>query len=119
MNREQRRNMEKSGGALQYLNTHCTIAEAAQIARGVSEDVVADCNHQKSHLQVAVSLQIEILKDAVIRAGIMSEEEFFEMYMKKAEEFNKRQQEMASEYKNNNNPKMQMSIDDIEVTSEG
>ena len=73
MNREQRRNMSKKNeGALRYLQTPCTITEATQIARGVAEDVVAEYSQQNSPLQVAISLQVEILKEVVIRI-------FFEM----------------------------------------
>lgn len=128
MNRQQRRTMEKKGaqtqaGELRYLQTPCTIAEAAQIARGVAEDVMTDYNRQESHLKIAMSLQIEILKDIVISAGLITEEEFRAKYMQRAEEFNKMQQEAmlrASEESEESEdmPIMQMSTDEVEVTKE-
>lgn len=125
MNREQRRNMSKQNeGALRYLQTPCTITEATQIARGVAEDVVAEYSQQNSPLQVAISLQVEILKDVVIGAGLITEDQFREKYMEKAVEFNQRQKE-AFEAANteesdceDNSPKMDLKVSDIEVTKE-
>lgn len=124
MNREQRRNMSKNEGALRYLQTPCTITEATQIARGVAEDVVAEYSQQNSPLQVAISLQIEILKEVVIGAGLITEDQFREKYMEKAVEFNQRQKE-AFEAANpeesdceDNSPKMDLKVSDIEVTKE-
>lgn len=94
MNREQRRKAGINGDKLVskgQLNSPCTITEAVQIARGVAEDVITDYNHQQSHLQIAISLQIEILKDVVIKSGLITEEDFRRMYNEKAEEFNKMQ----------------------------
>ena len=125
MNREQRRNMiKKDEGALRYLQTPCTITEATQIARGVAEDVVAEYSQQNSPLQVAISLQVEILKEVVIGAGLITEDQFREKYMEKAVEFNQRQKE-AFEAANHeesdcedNSPKMDLKVSDIEVTKE-
>lgn len=125
MNREQRRNMiKKDEGALRYLQTPCTITEATQIARGVAEDVVAEYSQQNSPLQVAISLQVEILKEVVIGAGLITEDQFREKYMEKAVEFNQRQKE-AFEAANpeesdceDNSPKMDLKVSDIEVTKE-
>ena len=125
MNREQRRNMSKKDeGALRYLQTPCTITEATQIARGVAEDVVAEYSQQNSPLQVAISLQVEILKEVVIGAGLITEDQFREKYMEKAVEFNQRQKE-AFEAANpeesdceDNSPKMDLKVSDIEVTKE-
>lgn len=124
MNREQRRNMSKNEGSLRYLQTPCTITEATQIARGVAEDVVAEYSQQNSPLQVAISLQVEILKEVVIGAGLITEDQFREKYMEKAVEFNQRQKE-AFEAANpeesdceDNSPKMDLKVSDIEVTKE-
>ena len=125
MNREQRRKMsKKSDGALRYLQTPCTITEATQIARGVAEDVVAEYSQQNSPLQVAISLQVEILKEVVIGAGLITEDQFREKYMEKAVEFNQRQKEAFEAAKSedsdyeDNSPKMEVSVSDIEVTKE-
>ncbi len=125
MNREQRRNMsKKSDGALRYLQTPCTITEATQIARGVAEDVVAEYSQQNSPLQVAISLQVEILKEVVIGSGLITEDQFREKYMEKAVEFNQRQKEAFEAAKSedsdheDNSPKMEVSVSDIEVTKE-
>ncbi len=125
MNREQRRNMsKKSDGALRYLQTPCTITEATQIARGVAEDVVAEYSQQNSPLQVAISLQVEILKEVVIGAGLITEDQFREKYMEKAVEFNQRQKEAFEAAKSeesdheDNSPKMEVNVSDIEVTKE-
>lgn len=124
MNREQRRSMNKNGGELRYLQTPCTITEATQIARGVAEDVVAEYIQQNSPLQVAISLQVEILKEVVIEAGLITEDQFREMYMEKAMEFNQRQKKAFEESNTEDSesgessPKMDLKISDIEVTKE-
>lgn len=119
MNREHRRNMKKNGagGELRYLNTPCSITEAAQIARGVAEDVVADYANHSRHLQVAISIQVEMLKEIVMKAGLITEEEFREMYMRHAEELNRLQQEVAAqeEEAEDDTPKMEVSVSDVEV----
>lgn len=124
MNREQRRNMSKDpNNSLRYLQTPCTITEATQIARGVAEDVIAEYAGQENPLKVAMSLQIEILKEVVMNSGLITEEKFREMYMQKAEEFNKRQKEAIEQARNNieendDSPKMDLRVSDIEVTKE-
>lgn len=122
MNREQRRNMHKDpDSSLRYLQTPCTITEATQIARGVSEDVVSEYASKESPLKVAMSLQIEILKDVVMRSGLITEDEFRSMYMQKAEEFNQKQKEMMElshqdNPSDNSNPKVSAKAGDVEIT---
>lgn len=100
-------------------NSPCTIKEAVQLARGVAEDVVSEYQHNQQPLQVAISLQIEILKDVVMNAGLITEEEFVKRYVGKAEEFNKKQQEAFEKSQNNNGePKMEVKANDIEVQTE-
>lgn len=126
MNREQRRRVKKTDEELKYLNTPCTITEALQLARGVAEDVVSDYNSQQAPLHVAISLQVEILKEVVINAGLISEEKFRTLYMEKAEEFNRRQREMLNEEEHeygdaeesNNTTKVDFNVNDIEVIKE-
>lgn len=115
----------KKSGAGGLMSTPCTIAEATQIARGVAEDVLSDYSHSQSPLYVAMSLQIEILKDLVIKSGIISEDEFRNLYMQKAEDFNQRQREMYERTRQEivdqlegnaaMDPKMGVSVSDIEV----
>lgn len=124
MNREQRRSMDKQGGELKYLQSPCTITEAVQIARGVAEDVVSDYANHSRHLQVALSLQVEILKSIVIKAGLITEDEFKEEYIKQAEEFNKMQEEAFKESEGehedtpDNVTKMDQHVNDIEIVKE-
>jgi hypothetical protein len=124
VNREQRRSIEKQkqSGELRYLQTPCTITEAAQIARGVAEDVVSEYSQQNSPLQVAMSIQIEILKDIVINGGLITEDKFRERYMEKAMEFNQMQKEALNSAKSldedESSPKMDLKVSDIEIIKE-
>lgn len=123
MNREQRRRAEKdSDSALKYLKTPCTIAEAAQISRGVAEDVLKDYQNQTSPLQVSLSLQVEMLKSVLVSAGIITEEEMSKLYMQQVEEFNAMQQQMKEEDLNeeeapavSSDVKMGQVANDVEV----
>lgn len=124
MNREQRRNMKRNGGEgeLRYLKTPCTIAEAAQIARGVAEDVVTDYANSTSPLQVATSIQVELLKSIVMKAGLVTEEEFKSLYMEQAELLDKMRKEALEgtddgngEMEDIETPKMEVSVSDVEV----
>lgn len=117
MNREQRRS-NNSAGDLKYLQTPCTITEATQIARGVAEDVVSDFIEHQSPLQVAMSLQIEILKDIVISSGLVTKERFYEMYVEKAEEFNRKQREAFDNIQEDDSPKMELKVNDVEIIKE-
>lgn len=90
MNREQRRKAAKSGDPM---TSPCTLVEAVQIARAAAEDVIAEYQMSTRHLQVSLSLQVEILKEIVMEKGLITEEEFREKYMQKVEDFNKRQAE--------------------------
>ena len=105
-----------------YLNTPCTIVEATQIARGVAEDVVSEYQSRAGHLQVSLSLQVELLKEIVIGSGMITEEEFKARYIKKAEEFNEMQKKAMEMYNSpeqssqeETSPNMSLSVDDIEV----
>lgn len=122
MNREQRRSKSSTDGALKYLNTPCTITEATQIARGVAEDVVSEYEHHHAPLQVAISLQIEVIKEILINKGIITEEEFRKSYIEKAEDFNRRQREALdnqnTEEDTTNITKMNPSVSDIEIIRE-
>lgn len=118
MNRQQRRASEKTGD--KYLHTPCSIVEATQIARGVAEDVVADFSRQESHLKIAMSLQIEIIKEVLISSGLISEEEFRVRYMQKAEEFQRMQQEamLQAAEQVDETPSMSMETSEVEVVKE-
>lgn len=105
---------------MKYLQSPCSITEAVQIARGVAEDVLTDYHNRTSHLQVAISLQIELLKELLIKSGIIDEDELKTLYIQKAEEFNAMQQEAMAENEEEDldvedHPKMSVDIDEIEV----
>ena len=125
MNREQRRKMNKSGGEMKYLNKPCSLSDASQIARGVAEEVVQDYDYNQKHIQISISLQLELIKDILIEKGIITEEEFKEKYLAKAKEFEKLQREAfesaiekATQDEGEDNPDvgMQLTVDDIEIT---
>lgn len=94
MNREQRRNLDirKEG----VLNTPATLTEVVQVAMGVAQEEIENYARSTSPLQVSVSLQIEVLKSILVKKGVMTEEEFKELYLKEAEDFNKRQMEVVN-----------------------
>lgn len=123
MNREQRRKM-KGDPKAGLLQSPCSIAEAVQIARGVAEDVVNESQIRMNHVQVAMSLQMEIIKEILISKGLITEEEFKEKYVQRAEEFNAMQMKMQEErhdgfdFANSENPDMKPSVGDIEITKE-
>lgn len=131
MNREQRRKMNKSGGELKYLNKTCTLSDASQIARGVAEEMISEYDYQSKHVQISISLQLELIKDILIEKGIVSEEEFKERYLAKAKEFEAMQKEafeaaLAAHSDDGDEGKdsqdsgvdMQLSVDDIEINKE-
>lgn len=116
MNREQRRDLQKKGASkdnierLDMYQSPCSIIEATQIARGVAEDVVAYHMSNSRNLQVAISLQVEIIKEILFKAGLIKEEEFRELYVNKVNEFNKMQEESVA-----GNPVMEPKVSEIEV----
>lgn len=123
MNREERRNLgisKETSESLAKFEAPCTIKETIQISRAAAQDAVEEAliGYQKrtSPLQVAISLQVEILKDAIIKAGIISEEEFRNIYMEKAEEFN----QMQRDYRDlqEDSPKMGLTASGIDVKVE-
>lgn len=98
MNREQRRHPESAKVDVldEVFNKPATLTEVVQVARGVVQDEIENYARSASHLQVSISLQIEVLKSILIKKGIMTEEEFKDLYLREAEEFNKRQMEMLN-----------------------
>lgn len=123
MNRADRRSYMKQGvsketvNQLDKFNSPCSIAEAVQIARATAEDVVEDYHKSVTPVQVAISMQVEILKGMLVEAGVISEEKFRELYVKQAEEFNSMINASASE-ELEDAPKMSAKVDNIEVTVE-
>ncbi len=69
----------------EMFKTPCTISEAVQIARGVSEDVVNHYHQSRSHLQVSQSIQVDLLKQVVIDAGLITEDASMSMSTEGAE----------------------------------
>ena len=124
MNRETRRELIKNGAykkTVENLGAYqspCTLAEAVQISRASAEDVVASYDQSIRPLQVAVSLQVELLKKVIIKSGLVSEEEFKDMYINAVKEFNDTQRaslEEDNEDPEETSPKMSASVSDIEV----
>lgn len=111
---------EVSGGKKERdaMNSPCTITEAVQIARGVAEDVVSDYHSNQYNIQMSMSLQIEILKEIVISAGMITEEEFRDRYMKKAEEIQKLQMERMKKAEDSGITDMRSEAGDIEIKTE-
>lgn len=133
MNREERRNLKKAGMSdksikdMDLLNQPCSVGEVVRLARAAAQDVcqVVFENYRRdtSSLMMAMTLQIDILKNKLISAGIFSEEEFIESYKISAEKFQEEQKEylkkMRSESKDSKeNINTVMKTSDIEVTKE-
>lgn len=113
MNREERRRLGVSKGTadrVNQMNSPCTITEAVQIARGVAEDVVLDYQRRTSNLQISLSLQVELLKKVVMDNGLITEEQFKEMYINAVDDYNKMTQPEQHE-----NPSMSSSVEEIVV----
>lgn len=121
MNRAERRSYMKQGATketvdqLNRFNSPCNIAEAVQIARASAEDVVEDYHKQNAPIQIAISMQLEILKSMLFEAGVISEEEFRTRYVAQAEEFN---QMMDTKSVVQDAPKMEVKANDIDVRIE-
>lgn len=131
MNREDRRNLIKNGASKNTVNnldayqSPCTILEATQIARGVAEDVLNEYAENIGHLQVSMTLQIEMLKKIIVSNGLATEEELKEMYIKEVQSFNDMQKKIRGgileddSTEGTDNPKMDIKINNIEVVKEG
>jgi len=120
MNREQRRNIsggnKKIDDNLKYLDSPVTITEAVQIARGVAEDVVNDYHRSAGTVQVAFSLQLEVIKELLISSGMISEDDFRAKYIQQTEVYQKMQEEILSkDIRESNVPKMEVRPGNIGV----
>lgn len=102
----------------EMFKTPCTISEAVQIARGVSEDVVNHYHQSRSHLQVSQSIQVDLLKQVVIDSGLITEEEFHKRYLQKAQEIMEMQEKAKSELygETPTDASMSMSTEGAEMT---
>lgn len=101
---------------LQYLQTPCTVAETVQISREIAQEVLAEEQQHTQPWQVAVSLQLEILKEVVINAGIITEDEFREKYVERMSKVQQMQQEIQrDELESTEDVKMDVKADDIVV----
>lgn len=95
------------------LNSNVTITECVQISRGVAEDVITDYHKSQGNVQLAMSIQIELIKESLIKAGIITEESFRERYIEEA----KKLQEMQMKAKEETGvTDMKVSAGDVEVT---
>ena len=103
MNREERRKLMKSGmskgsiGDIDRLNSPCTIVEAVQLATGVVDDALEDYQRRHSPIQLSMSIQIEILKDLVIKSGLITEEEYHARFLKQVDEVQQMHKSIVSE----------------------
>lgn len=103
MNRQERRELEKNGvskDTIEKLGIYtkpATIAEVIQLARASAEDVcgemLEDYRKRSSGIIMAMTLQLELLKELVISKGMITEEEFEEKYLNAAKEFEDKQRE--------------------------
>lgn len=100
------------------MNSPVTITESVQIARGVAEDVVEDYHKTQGNVQLAISIQLEILKDIVVSAGLITAEEFKERYMNKAKEIQELQMKMMNEVKPEVSADMKVQAGDVEINKE-
>lgn len=125
MNREQRRELERQGVSKETVNkfdamqSPCTIAEAIQLSRATAEDVLMDYAMKNRPLQVSLALQVEILKETLIKAGMIREDFFERVYKQKIEEFNQKQKErFEKEEETPETTKMSVQSNDIQVKVE-
>ena len=113
--RKLERSVNKANDAL---NSKVTITEAVQIARGVAEDVINDYHRQQASIQLSISIQLDILKELVIEKGLITEEEFKALYMKRAEEISNIQRQKMMEEKNTGVLDMRMNAGEVEIKEE-
>lgn len=105
---------EMSKDQIEMLNNPCTIKEAVQIARAVAEDVVTDYLQRVSQVQMAISLQVETLKDMLFSNDILSEERFKEVYLLKASQAEEMRRQMMEETADEDSS-MDMESGEVEV----
>lgn len=103
------------------LNSPCTIKEAVQIARAVAEDVITEYLQKFSQVQMAISLQVETLKEELFTQEVISEDKFKERLLVKAseaEEMKKKLYEQKMKEFEDNHTRLSMDANDIEVEVE-
>lgn len=130
MNREERRNLSKQGVSqetidkMEMLKKPCTIGETIQIARAAAEDVCAEVltkyRRDTSGLIMAMTIQLEVMKELFIKRGLVTEEEFNDLYKSEAEALNEKQKQyihdnMESANQEKNAPSTDMKVSEIEV----
>ena len=93
MGRKERRDLERQGFSKETarkadaLNSPCTVLEAVQLAQGVVEDKLTEYKASTVPLTVSHTLHIEVMKEVLISKGLVTEEEFKDLYMKAAERY--------------------------------
>ena len=79
----------------------CTMKEVVQISRGVAEDVVEDVMSQyqqhQNPLMAAISIQVELIKEVLFKAGVVEAEEFKSLYEEKVKQFQEEQKKRIEE----------------------
>ena len=138
INREDRRNLIKQGASketvdrMSLLSRPCTYRDALEISRASAEDVCRGLLHDYSKDMLgsfaSIVLQLEILKEVVLKAGLITEEEFETKYALAADKFEEEQRDFHKQLKNQQvsaedvpegDAKFSMTnVSDIEVTKE-
>lgn len=110
--------MSKKHNIESALSKPCTLTEVVQISQGVAADALADYHAKVSPVTAALSLQIELLMDLLMEKGMITPEEHQQRYMEKVEKFQAIQNRVKQEQQSKNDPKMDISANDIEVKIE-
>lgn len=108
------------------MDSPCTISESLRIARAVVDDAFKDYQLKNSNLLIAMSLQLEIIKEVITNSGLISKDEFYNQYVSRAKEFEEMQREAYEKEKSNNisntedkgTTNMDIKVNDIDVKKE-
>lgn len=101
-----------------YLNSPCSLSEAVQIARGVAADMLSDYDRDAQHLRIAMSIQVEMIKEILIQANLITEDEFKAQYIKLAKELDTMHKQSQEAQVSNDNPSMKPTANEIDVKVE-
>lgn len=92
----------------------CTMKEVVQISRGVAEDVVEDVISQyqqhQNPLMAAISIQVELIKEVLFKAGVVGAEEFKSLYEEKVKQFQEEQKKRIEEMEASEAPSVDVSM---------
>lgn len=96
----------------------CTMKEVVQISRGVAEDVVEDVvedvmsqyQQHQNPLMAAISIQVELIKEVLFKAGVVEAEEFKSLYEEKVKQFQEEQKKRIEEMEASEAPSVDVSM---------